>query len=340
MMRGSPLSRWTAPPGRAEGRVSLDVPKRYAVVGVGHLGRFHAEKYALIPEARLVAVVDKNAARARDAAQRHGCEALTDHRQLAGRVDAASVVVPTVDHFEVAQDLLKAGIDVLVEKPIAATLEEADTLIRLAAGQKAILQVGHVERFNQALMALDKTIRNPRFIESHRLGSFSGRATDVDVVLDLMVHDLDIIASIVKSDLVSVEAIGVPVLSGTVDIANARVRFRNGCIANITASRVSVTPVRKIRIFQPDAYISIDFHESKINLLRIDRSGESPEISGEEIEIAKGDQLEAEIRAFTRCVETRERPLVSGEEGRAALAMAERVRASLEESLASMGVDP
>ena len=333
------MSRWTVRPRPAEERVSLDVPKRYAVVGVGHLGRFHAEKYALIPEAQLVAVVDKDATRAGEAAQRHGCEALTDHRHLIGRVDAASVVVPTLHHFEVAQDLLNAGIDVLVEKPITANLDEADTLIRLAARQKAILQVGHVERFNQALMALEQTIRHPRFIESHRLGSYSGRATNVDVVLDLMVHDLDIISSIVKSDLASVEAIGVPVLSGSVDIANARVHFRNGCIANITASRVSVTPVRKIRIFQPDAYISIDFHENKINLLRIDRSGESPEISGEEIEIAKGDQLEDEIRAFTRCVDTRERPLVSGEEGRAALAMAERVRESLEESLVSHGVD-
>ncbi|MFQ5457090.1 MAG: Gfo/Idh/MocA family protein [Myxococcota bacterium] len=317
--------------------MSLNDPRRYAVVGMGHLGRFHAEKYALIPEARLVAVVDVDAARAREAAARFGCDALTDYRQLAGRIDGASIVVPSVGHFGIARNLLEAGIDVLVEKPIATSLEEADTLIRIAAAKKAILQVGHVERFNQALLALDKTIRNPRFIESHRLGAFSGRATDVDVVLDLMVHDLDIISSIVRSDLVSVEAVGVPVLSENVDIANARVHFENGCIANITASRVSTTPVRKIRIFQPDTYISIDFHESRINLLRIDRSGGAPEISGEEIAIAKGDPLEAEIRAFTRCVETRDRPLVSGEEGRAALAMAEKVRASLEESLAGLG---
>ncbi len=311
--------------------------KKFAVVGVGHLGRFHAEKYALLAGADLVAVADVDAGRARETAEKHGCEALTDHRAIIGKADAASVAVPTLAHFAVVRDLLEAGIDVLVEKPIAANLNEADTLIKLAAERKAILQVGHVERFNQALLALGSRIQNPRFIESHRLGAFSGRATDVDVVLDLMVHDLDIISTIVRSDVASVEAVGVPVLTDNVDIANARVRYKNGCLANITASRVSVSPVRKIRIFQPDTYISIDFQQSKINLLRIDRTGASPENSGEEIAIAKGDPLEAEIRAFVHCVETRERPLVSGVEGRAALAMAEKVRASLEESLATMG---
>jgi len=313
---------------------------RCAVVGVGHLGRFHAEKYARIPEARLVAVVDLDETRAKEIASIHGCEAITDPLALAGRVDAASIAVPTVAHHRVARDLLAAGIDVLVEKPITGTLAEADDLLHLAAGRGAILQVGHVERFNQALVALGTRIHSPRFIESHRLGAFTGRATDVDVVLDLMIHDLDIIASLVQSDLASVEAVGVPILSEQVDIANARVKFASGCIANITASRVSMNPVRKIRIFQPDAYISIDFHASRIQFFRLDRTGPQPEIAAEEIDIAKGDALEDEIRAFLRCVRTREQPLVSGREGRAALAMAEQVREALEASLRTLEVEP
>lgn len=312
---------------------------RCAVVGVGHLGRFHAEKYARIAEAELVAVVDVDEARAREIAGKHGCEALTEHRALAGRVDAASVSVPTVAHHEVARDLLAAGIDVLVEKPITRTLAEADDLVRLAADRGAILQVGHVERFNQALVALGSRIHSPRFIESHRLSAFTGRATDVDVVLDLMIHDLDIIATLVQSDLTTVEAVGVPILSEQADIANARVKFANGCIANITASRVSMNPVRKIRLFQPDAYISIDFQSNRIQIFRLDRSGPQPEIAGEEIDIEKGDALEAEIRAFVDCVRTRERPLVSGVEGRTALAMAERVREALEESIRTLQIE-
>lgn len=312
---------------------------RCAVVGVGHLGRFHAEKYARIAEAELVAVVDVDEARAREIAGKHGCEALTEHRALAGRVDAASVSVPTVAHHEVARDLLAEGIDVLVEKPITRTLAEADDLVRLAADRGAILQVGHVERFNQALVALGSRIHSPRFIESHRLSAFTGRATDVDVVLDLMIHDLDIIATLVQSDLATVEAVGVPILSEQADIANARVKFANGCIANITASRVSMNPVRKIRLFQPDAYISIDFQSNRIQIFRLDRSGPQPEIAGEEIDIEKGDALEAEIRAFVDCVRTRERPLVSGVEGRTALAMAERVREALEESIRTLQIE-
>jgi predicted dehydrogenase len=314
--------------------MSVEGPKRFAVVGVGHLGRYHAEKYAGISDVELVAVVDTDGARAREIANKHGCQALEDHRALRGRIDAASVVVPTVAHHRVAKDLLAAGIDVLIEKPIAASLEEADDLIRTAEENKVLLQVGHVERFNQALVALGPRIQSPRFIESHRLGSFTGRATDVDVVLDLMIHDLDLISTFVRSDLATVEAVGVPVLSENVDIANARVKFSNGCIANITASRVSVTPIRKIRIFQPDTYISIDFDKSEIAIFRIDRRGAAPELAGEQIEIGKGDPLDAEIRDFTRCVQNRARPLVSGAEGRAALAMAERVRASLQENLA------
>lgn len=313
--------------------------KRYAVVGVGHLGRFHAEKYALIPEAELVAVVDEDLERAKEVADRFGCEALKDHRALPGRIDAASVVVPTVHHHRVTKDLLAAGIDVLVEKPIAATIAEADDLIGTAEAHRAILQVGHIERFNEALLTLGSRIKSPRFIESHRLGAFSGRATDVDVVLDLMIHDLDIISTIVGSELTDVEAIGIPVLSENIDIANARVKFKNGCIANITSSRVSVSPVRKIRIFQPDSYISIDFQKNRIGVFRIDRSSGTPQIAAEEVEFTKGDALEAEIRAFTECVRTRRKPIVSGVEGRTALAMAKRVLTALEESLATFRVE-
>jgi predicted dehydrogenase len=313
--------------------------KRYAVVGVGHLGRFHAEKYALIPESELVAVVDEDLERAKEVADRFGCEALKDHRALPGRIDAASVVVPTVHHHRVTKDLLAAGIDVLVEKPIAATIAEADDLIGTAEAHRAILQVGHIERFNEALLTLGSRIKSPRFIESHRLGAFSGRATDVDVVLDLMIHDLDIISTIVGSELTDVEAIGIPVLSENIDIANARVKFKNGCIANITSSRVSVSPVRKIRIFQPDSYISIDFQKNRIGVFRIDRSSGTPQIAAEEVEFTKGDALEAEIRAFTECVRTRRKPIVSGVEGRTALAMAKRVLTALEESLATFRVE-
>ena len=231
---------------------------RAAVVGVGYLGRFHAEKYAAHAGATLVAVVDVDAGRAQSVAANLGAEALTDHRALVGRIDCASVAVPTQQHHAVARDLLEAGIDVLVEKPLTTTLPEGKALVELAARRGRVLQVGHLERFNPAIRVLEGIVARPRFVECHRLAPFTERGTDVDVVLDLMIHDLDVILAMTTSSLRSIEAVGVPVLTPQVDIANARLRFANGCIANVTASRVSLKRERKLRIFQADAYFSLD----------------------------------------------------------------------------------
>jgi predicted dehydrogenase len=309
------------------------VPRRIraAVVGVGYLGRFHADKYAAHPGAELVAVVDADADRVRAIGAELGTEALTDYRALAGRIDCASVAVPTNRHFEVARDLLEAGIDVLVEKPVTTTVEEAKALVELAVRGERVLQVGHLERFNPAVVALDGLITQPRFIECHRLAPFTERGTDVDVVLDLMIHDLDVILSMVQSPLRSVEAVGVPVLTSSVDIANARLRFANGCIANVTASRVSLKRERKLRIFQADAYLAVDYGERRIRIGR-----REPEPNGhaalvlEEREVPEGDALESEIDAFLRAVRDREPPAVSGWDGLRALEVAHVIRESLE----------
>jgi predicted dehydrogenase len=308
---------------------------RVAVVGVGYLGRFHAEKYAATEDAELVAVVDTDAARAREIAALHGCRALRDVAELRGLVECASVAVPTALHREVGVALLEAGIDVLIEKPIAATLDEARELVRLADERGRILQVGHLERFNPAIRALAPILTHPRFLECHRLATFIERGTDVDVVLDLMIHDLDVILSIVPSTVASVEAVGVPVITNTPDIANARIRFVNGTIANVTASRVSGRRERKLRIFQPDAYIHIDYGEKR---LRLFRRGEAPPgglapIDVEEREVPADDALAEEIRAFLDAVRSRRPPLVSGREGLRAIELAYQIREKLEEEL-------
>ena len=241
---------------------------RAAVVGVGYLGRFHAEKYKAHAAAELVGVVDTDGDRARSVARDLGVRAFTDHRELLGKVDCASVAVPTHAHHAVAHDLIVGGIDVLVEKPLTTTIEDGKALLEVAVRGGRVLQVGHLERFNPAIRALGDRVTQPRFIECQRLAPFTERGTDVDVVLDLMIHDLDIILNMVKSPLRSVEAVGVPVLTPSVDIANARLRFANGCIANITASRVSLKRERKLRIFQADAYFSIDFDERRVRICR------------------------------------------------------------------------
>jgi predicted dehydrogenase len=306
-------------------------PIRVAVVGVGYLGKFHAEKYASEPGVELVAVVDANAERARDLAAQHGCEALSDARDLLGRVDCASVATPTPSHAAVGLMLLDGGIDVLVEKPIAATLEEARTLVRRAAELGRILQVGHLERFNPAFRALGDILTHPRFLECHRLAPFVERGSDVDVVLDLMIHDLDVILSIVRSPVASVEAVGVPVVTSTVDIANARLRFENRAIANVTASRVSLKRERKLRIFQEDMYISVDYDEKAMRICRRlpGENGGLPAIDVEERSVESGDALREEIRHFLACVRSREQPLVSGREGLQAMEVAHQVLASL-----------
>ena len=309
----------------------MSVRLRTAVVGVGYLGRFHAQKYAAHPEADLVAVVDVDAERGRAVAGELGVPWLGDYHQLAGRVDCASVAVPTQHHHAVAADLLAAGIDVLVEKPLTPTVAEGKSLVELAVRGERVLQVGHLERFNPAVLAIEGKIAQPRFIECQRLAPFSERGTDVDVVLDLMIHDLDLILHMVQSPVRAVEAVGVPVLTASVDICNARLRFANGCIANVTASRVSLKRERKLRIFQPDAYFSVDFGDRRVRTCRRepDEQGQ-PALVIEDVEVPAHDALALEIDAFLSSVRARETPLVSGWDGLRALEVAHVVRESID----------
>ena len=305
---------------------------RAAVVGCGHFGRHHAEKYAACTGARLVAVVDRDEAAARSLAERLGVLALTDAGDLPGLADAASVAVPTSSHVEVASRLIDGGLHVLVEKPLATTLADASALIALAATHERILQVGHLERFNAAVLALSDVIDRPLFIESHRIAPFSERGTDVDVVLDLMIHDIDLIQLLVGRPLAALDAVGVPVLSGRDDIANARLRFAGGCVANVTASRVSFKSERRMRLFQRDAYISIDFSAGSATVARRDpaASGIVPGIALEQRALGANDALMLEIEAFVAAIRG-ERPVaVSGEDGRLALDTALQITAALQ----------
>jgi predicted dehydrogenase len=296
-----------------------------AVVGVGYLGKFHAQKYAALPDCELVAVVDSNPANAKAVAAQHHTRALADYRELLGKVDAVSIVTPTTLHFEVARDFLESGVHVLVEKPITATVEEADELIRIAQANNLRLMVGHLERFNAALLGLDLTNDKPLFIESHRLAPFNPRANDVSVVLDLMIHDIDIILAVVDSEVERIDAKGVAVLTNDTDIANARITFKSGCVANITSSRASLKVERKMRMFMPNSYVSVDFQN---RALACYRKGERemfpgvPEIIGEESTFENGDALMEEIKHFVACIRSGKEPLVSGQAGRRALATA------------------
>ncbi|MES9823357.1 MAG: Gfo/Idh/MocA family oxidoreductase [Candidatus Thiodiazotropha endolucinida] len=295
---------------------------RTAVIGVGYLGRYHAQKYAALDDSELVAVVDIDPDTAANVAKECGTEALSDYHELLDRVDAVSVVVPTQLHHQVAKEFLDSGIHVLLEKPITVTVAEADALIEIARRKQRVLQVGHLERFNSAVLALEGVLKGPQFIESHRLAPFSLRGADVNVVLDLMIHDIDIIQNLVGSPIASIDAKGGAVLTQEYDIANARIKFENGCVANVTASRVSLKPQRKMRIFQPDAYISIDFQDK---ILSIHRKGEKeifpgiPEIISEESVFANSDAIMAEIRAFLDAIRNDSLPPVTGEDGREAL---------------------
>jgi DUF1009 family protein/predicted dehydrogenase len=314
---------------------------RVAVVGVGYLGQFHAEKYATLEEARLLAVVDVDMSRARQIAERFSCKVLPSHRDLIGKVDAVSVVVPTQSHYVVARDLLEAGIHVLVEKPMTSTLAEADALIDLAQAKNLILQVGHLERFNPAVVAAREHVHQPLFIESHRLASFTERGTEVNVILDLMIHDLDIILSLVPFPLEDVRAVGVQVLTPHTDIASVRLEFANGCTGNVTASRISSKKMRKIRIFQPDSYLSIDCAEKEVELFRklpVRGTDGLPEIEYQRLPVAEVDPLQEELRAFLDSVRTGERPMVSGEEGRKALEIATQVSELIQNRMERMGV--
>ena len=301
---------------------------RTAVVGVGYLGQFHAEKYAQLENAELVAVVDLDRERAAQVAEKVGARSCSDFREILGQVDAVSIVVPTQAHYEVAKAFLEKGVHVLLEKPITTTLAEADELIRIAAATKAVFQVGHLERFNPAVLALDGVVRNPGFIESIRIAPFKPRGTDVNVVLDLMIHDIDIIQNIVGSKPEQINSIGTPVFSEEEDIANARIQFANGCIANVTASRISLKSERKMRIFQPDAYISVDFQNKTFAVFR-KGDGEMfpgvPNITKEEHSFGQTDALKSEIEAFLDSIATGKPPVVSGEDGRQALETALKI---------------
>jgi predicted dehydrogenase len=301
------------------------------VVGVGALGQHHARVFASLPEATLVGVCDVDAERARDVAARHGAAVLADLDAVVGAADAVSVAVPTVDHHRVARRLLEAGKAVLLEKPMTATLGEADDLIALAAAKGAVLQVGHIERFNPAADLLLAEARNPRFIEVHRLGAFSARSLDIDVVLDLMIHDLDILLALDGSEVVQVDAVGVPVLTSRVDIANARLRFQSGLIANVTASRVSTEKVRKFRVFSPRTYISADFTAREAQVSRLMDPGTGrPEIVVERTSAPEQEPLRRQLQAFLRSVREGAAPIVSGADGRRALALAHIVLARME----------
>lgn len=306
---------------------------KVAVIGAGYLGRFHAQKYAALGDVELIGIVDTDPVKAEALAAELGTLAFTDYRKVLDAIDMASIVVPTCAHYSVARGLLEAGRHVLVEKPFTQTVAEADALIRLAQQQGVALQVGHLERFNPAIAALQGILNNPMFLESHRLTSFRSRGTDVDVVLDLMIHDIDIILNLVPSAVKSVSAVGVPILSEEVDIANARIEFENGCVANVTASRVSQYAMRKVRIFQADAYISIDYQKRKIGVCRKGEGGYPipglPGIALTEQQFEEGDSLLTEINAFVEAVRTGTPPKVTGEDGKRALELALQICSQL-----------
>ena len=303
---------------------------RVAVVGVGHLGKHHARILASLPGVELTAVVDTNQARAEEIAAANGTRALMRATSLIGMVDAVSIAVPTEQHLAVALPFLEAGTGVLVEKPMARSLEEADLMIAAAAKSGAVLAVGHTERFNPAVEVARPMLTDPRFIEVHRLGTFPERSLDIDVVFDLMIHDLDVVLSLVHSEVESIEAVGVPVLTGRVDIANARLRFANGCIANLTASRISRDRVRKIRFFQPTAYVSIDYGAQKVEMYRLVKGeGPKPSIEGGDIPVTNEEPLKRELADFVDAVANKRAPHVDGAQGRRALEIATRIVAAM-----------
>jgi predicted dehydrogenase len=309
---------------------------RIAVVGVGHMGRFHAEKLAQLAAegvVELAGVCDRDRARAEATANKHGTAVLERIEDVAARADAAVISVPTSLHAQTAEWLLTAGLDCLVEKPIATNRADARRIVDLARAKQRILQVGHIERFSRAFQAIRPALTRPRFIEAHRIGPYPARATDVSVVLDLMIHDLDIVAELAGAEVERVEAVGVPVLSATEDIANARLRLAGGCIVNLTASRVSLERLRQVRLFLSDAYVSIDLGENKITVVRREgalEAGVPPRIAAEKLEFDAADALLAQDRAFAECVRTRAEPEVSGEDGYRALDLALRIQEAIE----------
>jgi len=298
---------------------------RIGVVGTGYLGKFHAEKYTRMDDVDLVGIADINKSQAEKIAKQYSVKAYTSHKDILDKVDAVSIVVPTPAHYKVSKDFLEHDVDVLIEKPMTTTLKEADKLIRLSEARGLIIQVGHLERFNPAVIALRDYVKKPMFIESHRLSTYKERATDVSVVLDLMIHDIDIITNFVRSKIKSINAAGIPVISGHVDIANARIEFENGCVANVTASRISTRDERKIRLFQKEAYISVDFANHEITIVKQGEKDESSIIPGMGINqlcFTKTDALDDKLKSFINAVKRRQAPEVNGNVGRSALKVA------------------
>lgn len=304
---------------------------RVAVVGVGEFGRNHARVYREMEDVELVGVYDQSVARTEAAAKEFGTQALRSLGELRASADAVSVAVPTAAHTEVGSGLMEMGLDVMVEKPMATDVEEADALIEAARRHHRILQVGHVERFNPAVLAVEPILNRPLFFEVHRLGVFTPRSLDVDVIYDLMIHDLDILLALVKEEVSEVKAVGIPVLTDKVDIAHARLEFAGGAVANVTASRVSTERVRKMRFFQQHEYISLDYARRDALRIGVKRPGPQPEFAFEKLPAQPIEPLQAELDAFVEAVRTRREPRVNGTAGRAALELASRVMVSIQE---------
>jgi predicted dehydrogenase len=299
---------------------------RVAVIGVGHLGRHHARIFSALPGVQLAAVVDINHRRAQEIALQHATTAYDDWRRLGGLVDAVTIAAPTEAHASIAAAFLEQNVHVLVEKPMTATTEEADRLLALAEARGVTLAVGHTERFNPAVEQVKPSLTAPRFIEVHRLGTFPERSLDIDVVFDLMIHDLDLVLDIVGDEVTAVEAVGVPVLTNRIDIANVRLRFEGGCIANLTASRISRERIRKIRFFQREAYVSIDYAAQEVEMYRLVRQADrAPVIEGGKVPVIREEPLKRELEDFLEAIRSGRPPRVTGQQGRAALALAERV---------------
>jgi len=305
---------------------------RVGVVGVGALGQHHAKAYASLPGAELVGVVDSRPGRAEEIAGQLLTKAYSDYRDLIGKVDAVSIATPTTLHAEIAQQFLEQGVHVLVEKPISHTLEAADRLILAAKRSGRVLQVGHSERFNPAVRALREIVRRPRFFEAHRMGLFAPRSLDIDVVLDLMIHDLDIISLLVGTPAVQINAVGIAILTSRIDIANARIQFADGCVANVTASRVSMEKIRKLRLFQPADYISLDYTRQDVAVFSLGGpgSGSTPQIISRRLTPPRKEPLEEELRAFLDAIRGNGSIECTGEEGRKALQLALRILAQAE----------
>jgi predicted dehydrogenase len=299
---------------------------RVGVVGVGHIGKNHARLYSELPRGRFTAIFDTDEARAKELAEKYGVAAASSLEDFAERVDAASIATPTDSHFEVAQQLLDRGKHLLIEKPIAENTVHASELAKLAQQRSLVLQVGHVERFNPVLSALEERLTRPRFIEAHRLSPYPNRSTDIGVVLDLMIHDLEIILHLVRSPVQTIDAVGVAVLSRGEDIANARLRFENGCVANVTSSRISPERMRKIRVFQEDAYLSLDYQNQTGEIYR--RSGNG--ITRGEVEIEQEEPLKRQLMSFLDCAATGRAPKVSGLQATAALELAVEITKRIE----------